>query len=275
MIWMLVLLISISLNTVVLSALIHHLIIFHCPQLIWILFVFLPMIHCIASRCLNFSRSIEKSWCHFMSNISQTHSMFFIVRQSFLFWNQISYFKDHVNSSLIVEMKSKRYQFWKRSFENHAFWSKTQHTLFNIVLWLSCILKTEMTHCKFKMTFSMVFYVSFNLWSWVYLFTVCNEVTFCEFQETKGSSQNLRIHQERLFSFLAPILSACIITRSLIHEVTTLMEQLFHFWDRHLSVQIAYLIKKGFLKHVMQAMVHGLWKKGKFRLKRCLRVSKT
>jgi hypothetical protein len=24
------------------------------------------------------------------------------------------------------------------------------------------------------------------------------------------------------------------------------MEQLFKFWDRHLSVQIAYLIKKGF-----------------------------
>ena len=105
-----------------------------------------------------------------------------LVWQSFLFWNQLSYFKDHVNSSLIVEMKSKRYQFWKRSFENQAFWSKTQHTLFNIVLWLSCILKTEMTNCKFKMTFFMVLYVSFNLWSWVYLFTVCNEVTFCEFQ---------------------------------------------------------------------------------------------
>jgi hypothetical protein len=61
---------------------------------------------------------------------------------------------------------------------------------------------------------------------------VCNEVTFSEFQETKGSSQNLRIHQERLF-FLAPILLACIIISSLIHEVTTLMEQLFKFLDRH------------------------------------------
>jgi len=115
----------------------------------------------------------------FLSRILQIRSMFFFVRQSFLFWNQISYFKGHVNSSLIVEMKSKRYQFWKRSFENQAFWSKTQHTLFNIVLWLSCILKTEMTHCKFKMTFFMVLYVSFNLWSRVYLFMVYNEVTFC------------------------------------------------------------------------------------------------
>ena len=67
-------------------------------------------------------------------------------------------------------------------------------------------------------------------------------------RKTKGSSQNLRIHQERLFSFLAPILSACIITNSLIHEATTLMEKLFKFWERHLSVQIAYLIEKGFLK---------------------------
>jgi hypothetical protein len=53
----------------------------------------------------------------------------------------------------------------------------------------------------------------------------CDEVTFCGFQETKGLSQNLRIHQERLFSFLALILLACIITSSLIHEVTTLMEK--------------------------------------------------
>jgi hypothetical protein len=144
-------------------------------------------------------------------------------------------------------MKSKRYQFWKRSFENQAFWSKTQHTLFNIVLWLSCILKTEMTHCKFKMTFSMVLYVSFNLWSWVYLFTVCNEVTFCEFQgKQKAQVKTWGFIKKGCFFFLAPILSACIITNSLIHEVTTLMEQLFNFWDRHLSVQIAYLIKKGF-----------------------------
>ena len=90
---------------------------------------------------------------------------------------------------------------------------------------------------------------------------VHDAVTLCEFQKTKGLSQNLRIHQERLFSFLAPILSACIIISSLIHEVTTLMEKLFKFWDHHLSIQIAYLIRKGFLKHVMQAMVHGYERK--------------
>jgi hypothetical protein len=56
----------------------------------------------------------------------------------------------------------------------------------------------------------------------------------------------LRLYQERLFLFLAFILSTCIITSSLIHEVTALIENLFQFWERHLSVQIAYLIEKGF-----------------------------
>jgi len=37
-----------------------------------------------------------------------------------MFWNQISSFKDHVYSILIVEMKSERCYFWKRSFENQA-----------------------------------------------------------------------------------------------------------------------------------------------------------
>ena len=145
----------------------------------------------------------------------------------FLFWNQLSYFQRscQFKSNCWNEIRE------MSVFENQVSSVKDPtHVIRNIqsfdchVFW-----KQKLTHCKFKMTFSMVLYVSFNLWSWVYLFTVCNEVTFCEFQETKGSSQNLRIHQERLFSFLAPILSACIITSSLIHEVTTLMEQLFNF----------------------------------------------
>jgi len=37
-----------------------------------------------------------------------------------MFWNQISSFKDHVYSTPIVEMKSERCWFWKRSFENQA-----------------------------------------------------------------------------------------------------------------------------------------------------------
>jgi hypothetical protein len=128
-----------------------------------------------------------------------------LIWQSFLFWIQISYFNGHVYSSLIVEMKSERCQFLKVFFflKIKFLRSKIQHTLFNAVLWLSCISKTKMTSWKIKMTFFMVLCVSFNLWSWVYLLMVCDEVTFCEFQETKGSSQNLRIHQERLFSFFS------------------------------------------------------------------------
>jgi hypothetical protein len=56
----------------------------------------------------------------------------------------------------------------------------------------------------------------------------------------------LRLYQEKVFFFLAFILSICIITSSLIHEVTTLIEKLFQFWERHLSIQIAYLIEKSF-----------------------------
>jgi len=91
---------------------------------------------------------------------------------------------------------------------------------------------------------------------------------FMNFKETRCSNQNLRLYQERLFPFLALIVSTCIITSSLIHEVITLIEKLFKFWERHLSIQIAYLIKKGFWKHVMQAMVHGYERKGIHKLKK-------
>jgi len=89
----------------------------------------------------------------------------------------------------------------------------------------------------------MVLCVHFELLFLVYLFLmVCDEVIF--FVNLKNKM--LRLYQERLFLFLAFILSICIITSSLIHEVTTLIEKLFPFWERHLSVQFAYLIEKGF-----------------------------
>jgi hypothetical protein len=87
----------------------------------------------------------------------QTWSMFFFWK-SFLFWNQISHFKGHVYSSLIVEMKSERCQFLKVFLEIKLYWSKIQHTLFNIVLWLSCILREKkLTRCKIKMAFPWFF----------------------------------------------------------------------------------------------------------------------
>jgi hypothetical protein len=71
-------------------------------------------------------------------------------------------------------------------------------------------------------------------------------MTFCEFQEKQDTQVKTRGFIKKGCFFLAPILSVCIITSSLIHEATTLMKKLFKFWEPHLSVQIAYLIKKGF-----------------------------
>ena len=68
------------------------------------------------------------------------------------------------------------------------------------------------------------------------------------FKENKRLKSKLEDSSRKIVFFLAPILLACIITSSLIHEATTLMEKLFKFWERHLSVQIVYLIKKGFFK---------------------------
>ena len=68
---------------------------FLCPQLIWILFVFLPRVHCIVPSCSTFQGLLRTSMS-FLSKIAETQSMFFCVRHSSLFWNQLSYFNDHV-----------------------------------------------------------------------------------------------------------------------------------------------------------------------------------
>ena len=76
---------------------------------------------------------------------------------------------------------------------------------------------------------------------------VYDEVTFLWISRNKMLKSKLKaLSRKIVFFFLAPILSACIILSSLIYEVTTLMEQLFKFLDRHLSIQIVYLIKNGF-----------------------------
>jgi hypothetical protein len=174
-----------------------------------------------------------------------------LVWQSFLFRNQLSYFKDHIYSRSNCWNKIRDVIFFKSIFflsQASSIKDPTHVIQCNplIVLYFE-EKKKKLTRCKNKMAFPMVFCVSFNLWSWVYYLMVCDEVAFCEFQETRWSCQNLRFYRERLFLFfLALILSACIITSSLIHEATTLMENFFKLWERHLSVQIAYLIKKGF-----------------------------
>jgi hypothetical protein len=133
--------------------------------------------------------------------------------------------------------------------KNQAFWSKTQHTFFKIYSPLTVMyFENRNWHIvRLKMDFSWFFVsildfdlgVSFDgLW--------LGDLLYIFKKKTKCSSQNLRLYQKRSFPFLALILSVCIITSSLIYEATTLMEKLFQFWERHLSVQIAYLIKKGF-----------------------------
>jgi hypothetical protein len=61
-----------------------------------------------------------------------TNSLDVLLWQSFLFWNQISYFNGHVYSSLIVEMKSEKCQFLKVFLKIKFLRSKIQHTLFKI-----------------------------------------------------------------------------------------------------------------------------------------------
>jgi hypothetical protein len=246
-IWMFSFIDYLSLNHIVLRSPILHLIIFLCPlvDLNTTYFSFsgstvlppggstfqgvLRRVDVISIE--DFANSI---WCSSCLTI-------FLVLESNLIFQRSCLFKSNCWNE-IKEMSIFEKYFW-----NSSFFGQRRYTLFNVVLWLSCILKTEMTRCKIKMTFFMVLCVSFNLWSRVYLLMVCNEVTFYEFQEKQGTRvKTWGFITKGCFFFLAPILSACIIISSLIHEVTTLMEQLFKFLESHLSVQIAYLIKKGF-----------------------------
>ena len=88
-------------------------------------------------------------------------------------------------------------------------------------------------------------------------------VTFCEFQETRWSCQNLRFYRERLFLFfLALILSACIITSSLIHEVTTLYEKTLQALRAPFIGSNCLLNRKGLLKARNVGYGLWLWKKG-------------
>jgi len=145
---------------------------------------------------VNFSGSVEKSWCHFYQGFCKfnrcSYLTIFLVLESNLIFQRSCLFKSNCWNE-IREMPILKSIFQKSSLFGQR--PNTRHSKY-VILWLSCILKTKMTRCKIKMTFFMVLCVSFNLWSWVYLLVVCNEVTFCELQETKGSSQNLRIYQE-------------------------------------------------------------------------------
>ena len=153
-----------------------------------------------------------------------TNSLDVLLWQSFLFWNQISYFNGHVYSSLIVEMKSEKYQFLKVFLKIKFLRSKIQHTLFKIYnpLIVLYFKNRNWPIVRLKWLFPW-FFVSILNSNFGYI--VCDEVTFYEFQEKQGTRvKTWGFIKKDYFFFLAPILSACIIISSLIHEVTTLMK---------------------------------------------------
>ena len=134
---------------------------------------------------------------------------------------------------------------WKSSF---FFLSKIQHMLFEIYspLIVMYFENINWPNVGLKWLFPW-FFVSIWILDIVYIiWWSMMRWPLREFQKKKTPKSTLRLYQERLFLFLALILSACIITHSLIHEVTTLIEKLFKFRERHLSVQIICSIKKGF-----------------------------
>ena len=140
--------------------------------------------------------------------------------------------------------------FWKVIFEIRAPLVKdpTHYSMQSfdcLVFW-----KQRWPVVRFKMTFSWFFVSTLNSdFGYIFWWSAMRwpSVNLKENNRLKSKLEDLsRKTVLFLFFFLAIILSTCITTGNLIHEATTLMEKLFKFWDRHLLVQIACLIKKGF-----------------------------
>jgi hypothetical protein len=139
---------------------------------------FLFRVHCIALSCSTFqevSRSIDVT----SVKILQTRSVLFL-------FDNLSC--SGINSHISKIMPISKSNCWNQIREMSVFfflkfkllWSKTQHASF-----ITCspliILYFENRNWpveRLKWLFSMVLYVNFNLWSWVYLLIVCDEVTF-------------------------------------------------------------------------------------------------
>ena len=183
-----------------------HLIIFLCPpaELNVLVFPFQGPLYCPW-----LSQLFKECWeelMSFLSRISQTRSMFFFYLTILLVleWNLI--FQRSCLLSLIVEMKSERYLFWKRFWKSSFFDKKIQHTSFKIYNPLIVLYFENWNWpvARLKWLFFSWFFVSILNSDFGYIFLmVCGEVTFCGFQETRCSSQNLRLYQERLFLFFS------------------------------------------------------------------------
>jgi hypothetical protein len=133
-----------SLNIIVFSSLIHHLIIFHCPiaDLNTACFSFLgstvlPLVAQLLKEC----RGLQ---CHFYQGFRRLNWCSF-VSENLPCFGINSYLKDHVYSKSSLLKWNQRCPFFEKSFWKSSFFDQRPNTCYSkyTVLWLSCILKTE------------------------------------------------------------------------------------------------------------------------------------
>ena len=114
-------------------------------------------------------------------------------------------------------------------------WLKTQHAIQCSPLIILYFKNRNWPVVRLKWLFPwffvsvLIFDLECVIWWSVY------KVTFCEFHEKQGTRVKTQgFIKKDCFFFLAPILLSCIVISSFIHEVVTLMEKLFKFWECHL-----------------------------------------
>ena len=106
--------------------------------------------------------------------------------------------------SLIVEMKSERCQFLKVFLEIKLYWSKIQHTLFNVVLWLSCTFEREKKNwlvVRLKWLFPW-FFISILNSNFGYIFWLSvMRWPFMNFKKNKVPESKLEALSRKIVSF--------------------------------------------------------------------------
>ena len=89
---------------------------------------------------------VEKCWCHFCQGFCKlnwcSYLKIFIVQESNLILQRSCLFKSNCWNEI------RKISVFENYFWSSSFFGQRPNTLFNAVLWLSCILKTEMTRCK-------------------------------------------------------------------------------------------------------------------------------
>jgi hypothetical protein len=92
-----------------------------CPQLIWISFLWSNV---LPPGCSIFQGVSISVYVISVKDFANSIDVL-LVRQSFLFWNQLSHFKDHVYSSLICWNEIREMSILESIFENKFLCSKT------------------------------------------------------------------------------------------------------------------------------------------------------